>query len=530
MTQRTTRLVFLGILLLAVFARTWRITTMPGGLFPDQAANGEDALSILAGDLQPFYERGNGREALFFYLQAGMIALFGVGVWPLFLASALVGIATVWATTAAGTRVFGTTVGLLSGLMLAANPWHVTLSRTGFRAILVPLAIALTVLFLSGIVRARTPRGRILHGLGAGAAFGLGWYTYIAFRVFSVVLALLTVILFFFDARRRPRFLWVRRFGGSLVVAGLAAALVLAPLGIYFARHPAAFVGRAGHVSVLNPDLHRGDVAGTIVDVARDSVLAFFTRGDENPRHNVPGAPLLSPIPAMLFLVGLSVAIVRSGQAFRRALRGRRPGGTMPFFAVLLLALFMLAPAVATAEGIPHGLRLIGEIPAVFWLAGVGGAWVLHRFRHIPSRVVRQWSPVIVGALLALTVAYELVLYFGVAANDPNVWREYRSDLTTVSAYLVERHAWGKPPAFLALDAFSEQTVHFLTTEAGTPYVLVRPEDSHAASLGEDDVIVFTQSSLPDAARYAAEHPDAREVRRATNPFGQTTMVVYGRE
>ena len=58
------------ILLLAVFFRFFMITTFPNGLFPDEAANGLDINSIFHGHLQPFYERGNGREALFFWISA----------------------------------------------------------------------------------------------------------------------------------------------------------------------------------------------------------------------------------------------------------------------------------------------------------------------------------------------------------------------------------------------------------------------------------------------------------------------------
>ncbi len=57
---------FVGIILVAIFFRFYQITTMPGGLYPDEAANGLDVNLMQQGDLQPFYQRGNGREALFF--------------------------------------------------------------------------------------------------------------------------------------------------------------------------------------------------------------------------------------------------------------------------------------------------------------------------------------------------------------------------------------------------------------------------------------------------------------------------------
>ena len=59
---------FVLILILAAAAvfRFALIGELPGGLFPDEAANGLDVNSILSGDLKPFYERSNGREGLLF--------------------------------------------------------------------------------------------------------------------------------------------------------------------------------------------------------------------------------------------------------------------------------------------------------------------------------------------------------------------------------------------------------------------------------------------------------------------------------
>src|SRR5690349_20517729 len=85
------KLFLIGILLLAIFFRFYQIKAMPGGLFPDEAANGLDINSMQQGQLQPFYERGNGREALFFYMLWGSVELFGKGPWQHHIVSALVG-------------------------------------------------------------------------------------------------------------------------------------------------------------------------------------------------------------------------------------------------------------------------------------------------------------------------------------------------------------------------------------------------------------------------------------------------------
>ncbi|MEK7618393.1 MAG: glycosyltransferase family 39 protein, partial [Patescibacteria group bacterium] len=104
----TTKQKFLlaGIVALAVFFRFYALTSMPGGLFPDEAANGLDINLMQEGQLQPFYERGNGREALFFYMLWGSVELFGKGHWQHHLVSAMVGVLSVIVCYAVARRLF----------------------------------------------------------------------------------------------------------------------------------------------------------------------------------------------------------------------------------------------------------------------------------------------------------------------------------------------------------------------------------------------------------------------------------------
>src|SRR6185436_5754340 len=89
--------VVLLIFAVAIFFRYWQINHLPGGLFPDEAANGLDINNMLKGQVAPFYERGNGREALFFYFEAAAVLLFGRGVWQAHIVSAGFGVLAVLA-------------------------------------------------------------------------------------------------------------------------------------------------------------------------------------------------------------------------------------------------------------------------------------------------------------------------------------------------------------------------------------------------------------------------------------------------
>src|SRR5690606_6004156 len=87
------------IMLLAVFFRFWRLWDLPPGLYEDEAATGLDIVHrILAGDFRPFYATNNGRESLFFFIQAPFVKLLGPTALALRLPAALISLAVVPAT------------------------------------------------------------------------------------------------------------------------------------------------------------------------------------------------------------------------------------------------------------------------------------------------------------------------------------------------------------------------------------------------------------------------------------------------
>jgi hypothetical protein len=150
-------------------------------------------------------------------------------------------------------------------------------------------------------------------------------------------------------------------------------------------------------------------------------------------------------------------------------------------------------------------------------------------------------------------MVYDGMLYFFVARNDPAAYYAYRGDLTVVSEYLnsfsrLYNVAVGGEDdrPYLVLDKFSLQTVHFLTGSRATSHDhvvgdqehpdenlhrwrQVDPERSWEVRLAPGEEIIFTQSTLPDAERYAERHGDRIElIKSERNRFGQEIMRVYG--
>lgn len=548
-------LLLLVIIGLAAGYRLYDIQHYPAGLFPDEAANGEDALLILTGDTRAFYPRGNGREALFFYLQAGLVNVFGIGVWPMHLASALVGIVTVTLMYFATRPYFGRLAGLMAAFLLATSYWHVTLSRTGFRAIQIPLFVAgftAAVGYTIMLLRAKRERAAYVAAALAGVMLAGGFYTYIAYRVMVGVVVGIVGLLWLASWHRRIGFPHLKRYRWHLLVGIVAAMVTIAPLAWYFGQNPKDFVGRAGQVSVFNRELQQeyggGTLPGTIWYSTRETVRSFFVgEGDTNWRHNVAGYPLLNPLTGLLFLLGLAWAVRGLFIVGKKIWQGEELHLIMVYPYILLLLLGMLLPVITTAEGIPHGLRSVGLIAPIFMLAGAAGAVALRwLWRLVPHQGAQSVVTGLLGGLFLAGAVYDGGLYFLVSRNDSGAAYAYRADLTEVAEYILERHRSGSRP-YLALDGFSVQTVHFLTHEKvdgqwmppphdfqSHPeaeqhrYRVLKPEEAELTALLPGEEIIFTQSTLPDADRYAATYGDAIEmVESRVNRWGQEYMRVY---
>jgi hypothetical protein len=350
------------------------------------------------------------------------------------------------------------------------------------------------------------------------------------------------------------------------VVSVISFAIFIAPLAKYFYTHPGSFVGRSGQVSVFNPELNHGDLKGTILEVSRLSFAAYFTEGDLNWRHNISGFPFLSAIVSPFFALGLLLVL---WGALRYFFAPAKQAHRFPQYFLAGWFFSFLIPVITTAEGIPHGLRSIGTIPAVFIIAAYGLYKTSHIVWHMvvtyPHGSVRLESA-LRFSLKALVVCFIIALpvqtfagYFMYAANSPENFYAFRSDLPEVSAYL-KKHG-SRVNTYLVLDKFSLQTVDYLTTVDGAhwcdrdpayratdctdnpanmPYMHVDPEDSwlsdfdvkngrriYERGLQPGMEVVFAQSSIFDIKKFKLHHPEARLSTEIRNQFGQAVVAVY---
>lgn len=407
-----------GIILLAIAFRFYHLASLPPGLHPDEAANGLDIFRILGQhDWRIIYNTNGPREALFFYIQAIFVAGLGNTILALRIAPALAGVGAVIFVYLYTKDWFGRRAGLLAAFLLAVNPWVNTISRDGFRASMVPLMIAL-VAFLGGRAYKTS---KVWYFVGAAFFFGLGFYTYTAFELFSLVIV---GGLIYLAIWRRD---WLKTNAKNFAIALAVFLVTIAPLAITIVRHPGDSTARAGGTSFLNKDLNNGKPVQTLFEGVGKTLLQYNYRGDENSRHNLPGEPLVNTFVGIMLILGLLVAFSRIGR--------------VKYAAVIAMFFVMLLPAILTAEGLPHALRSIGTAASVFTIAAIGIDYLLTRwYKTFPVNApARTFGVVTISVLLGLTAIVGWRQYFVAWAQDPQTFVAYNENMVQIGNFLISR-------------------------------------------------------------------------------------------
>lgn len=419
-----------AILIIAFAARIYRIEDIPAGIYPDEAANGVDALhAIETGDFKLFYPANFGREGLFINLQAVSIAIFGNTITGLKLWSILFGTFSVLGIYLLGKELFRRrAAGLIAAFMLATSYWAINFSRIGFRAIMTTFLLSFSFYFFFRGLRTR----RLMDFLIAGLIFGLGLHTYIAFRVAPLILIiLLPALLLSYEH-------FLRRFWKHILCFLFGAFIAAAPmLHYFFVSHPEDFASRSSHISVFAPEINHGDVWGTLAKTFSISLIKYNFFGDQNWRHNYPPYPILDPFVGTFFLAGFLYIIWQTVILIGKRIReGDRDTRLVAAFFLLGSFFVMLMPEFLTDEGLPHALRSIGTQTPVFLMAALPAFWIMQKALRSPAGIRISLLAIFFVALSGSAV-FNLTKYFVFFAASPAAAGSFNENYTNMGRYLL---------------------------------------------------------------------------------------------
>lgn len=548
--RRAAIVILLLILLVAVGLRFYRLPELPLGLHYDEAANGILAGEIASGIKTPiFIPSYTGKEVLFFYWTALWMKLLGITPLALRLSAALIGVATVAATTWAVRELLqdqqdAPWIALLAAAFVATSFWHLILSRYGFRAIAQPLLQALTVAALWRGMR-RGKRGWLL---AAGLFCGLTAYTYLAARAFPIPLAAALLALLVADTDHRRERL------EQIAIFIAVAALVLAPLARYWLIHPGSFSTRMQQVAADGP--------AEIWAGIRASLKMFFIKGDPTVRFNLPRRPLFDPVTAVLFLVGLFSLGWSTVAPSRRHRDGRAEspsyGHSVPLllsarvFLLVALPTMLLPSALAVGGLAPSNLRAVGMLPFIYVLPALGLVTIVSSLRRLLSGLGRSYAPPAAACLVVLVVSMigTGTAYLRDWASSAALNYAADGDLAEIASYL-NRTELGETTPYVATVHYRHPTLAFLAEDYARirtltgGRTLVFPDRREALLLiprSASDELAWIESVLPEDALLAeGARPDfapafhayqldrtlaPEPARRVTANFGEVARLL----
>jgi len=368
----------IGITLVAIFFRTYRLAGVPAEMTSDHAEKLLDVNDVLHGARRIFFPRNTGREALQFYVTAALIRFtpLTIGHLALKVGTALFGIIAVPLTFLLGRELYNREVGLLAAAFLAMSQWHIAITRVGLRF---PFTAAFAVPTLYFLFRAFKHNHRN-DWLACGLVLGAGLHSYTTMRVVPLLLVALAGIKLLFDlaswgrGRLTPTAATATaaaeasafniRFWVNGLLGGLASLLVFLPLLRFMRDDPKTFWFR---VLSRSSDVERqlpSDMWRVFWGNVKNALLMFNYRGDTVWVNTVPGDPVLNWVTGSLFVLGVAYVVWRFVQHGDR----RSIYVLLSLFGLLLPSILSLAypqenPSVVRAGGAVPIAALLAALP-----------------------------------------------------------------------------------------------------------------------------------------------------------------------
>src|SRR5262249_53554318 len=131
--------------------------------------------------------------------------------------------------------------------------------------------------------------------LAAGFFAAAGFYTYIAYRIFPLV-----VLVFVLQKSLRAG---LRRQLGPIIAASILAAALIAPMAVYYVQNSAAFTARVNHTLVWKRKGRNraAEPERLVLEATVNTIGIFNWKGDAIARHNVGVEPMFSPFSTAFF-------------------------------------------------------------------------------------------------------------------------------------------------------------------------------------------------------------------------------------
>lgn len=478
------------VTLLALVLRFYKLGEIPKVVNGDEGRLGIAALSV---NLYPYanpFALWENFGAL--YLQAVNLPLylFGVSPFSLRFAAAAGGTLAIPALYLLARQISGRRIALIAACLLAISHTHTHFSRTVAVAYiqgtwLIPLEL---YFLLSGLMKRSSWRAAV-----AGVLLAIHYSVYLDSQIITgLILIYMLVAFLFLRSWFKPALRQAAVFWGGF-------GILFLPELTYILAHPDVFFNRMSENGMIQTGWLAGVMASTgqnAIQVLGGRVIHAFLALIYYPSLDFYGSqvPMLSMISAMLFLLGLVVALLQTRSPRILLLNGYFWAGTFS------VGMFAIPPSADT-------YRMLIVLPAAFLLAAIGLDYVLQALGSGWAQNRKVYTTVTALTLSGLLIFNVWAYYFHFAGRCL-----YGTDdgPTRFSSYLGNYASTinKESETFLLSDAVysfgTHQSVNFLS---GNHPMTNVPEPADTLQVKPDETIIATPNRIAELRAWADSHP-----------------------
>lgn len=290
------------LVLIGSLARLLFLSSYPGGVSQDEAFSGYDAFSLANYGVDcfgyhfPVYNTswGSGMSALYSWLTIPFIKLFGLNLWSMRLAQALLGIISLLVLYLLMKKVTNNKIALLTLFLFTISPWHIVMVRWGLDSATTPAFLLFAMyFFVLGLEREK-------YLLLSAVFYGLSLYCY------AFLWTLLPFILLFQIGyayiHKKIRFSLVS-IGAAIIIFLFALPLMLFLLVNYdmIREIQTPFISIPKVAYFRSGELGSGGFMGKLYSYYK----VLFLQDDENIWNAVPGYGIHYKFGLVFVFVGL---------------------------------------------------------------------------------------------------------------------------------------------------------------------------------------------------------------------------------
>jgi len=462
--------VLLVILCIGLFLGLYQLDNLPAEMWGDATAHYTLAQNVRHGFLFFNYQYG-GDGPIYTYLVVFVSCFLGLSFYTLKFTSVLVYLLFIFVMYHLTDEIFKKkAITYIASFLSAVSFWSVTFARQPHARMLVPLFIAITLLFA---VKKKTAL--------SGISLGLGMYTQASFWAM-------------------PLIFWKR---WKILLIGVVFTI---PLVISFVYGNVGFFTNQSYFGekLATTDHYTfSQIAENLSSNVSANFFSFITRGDEGFRINVPNSPHLDTASAIFFFIGFLLL-------FYKSIKEKQ----MKYIEFILLPfLFIQIPSlldIHNPQAQPNIGRMIGVIPFVYMTTayGLSATWRFVINRTIKDKqVVKVLYFICIMYLLLVIAAANIYKYFIIYPYflpDHNTPFD-RIITQTINAYPSQIHSivigsgwgeWGQPEQQAIIDEVNKQ--HHITFIQ--PFT---PKNQLCLLLNNKTIVITNPTDTTDTATMA---------------------------